>query len=130
MFGFDHHDDDDGKLPIFVHSLQSAEAFELAQKVWQVNGAIQRVDPANNKEFERFRFSNPDCIVWLQRDRGRSDTFELILIWDKKEVGITEVYTVSAVSGTKLGDDARARELLERMLTAPATVPVNQTEEQ
>ncbi len=130
MFGFHRHDDDEGKLPIFVHSIQSAEAFALAGKVWEANAAIQRIDPANNKEFERFHFTNPDCIVWLQRDRGRTDTFELILIWDKKEVGISEVYTIATQSGAHLGDDSRARELLEKMLITPATVPVNQTEGQ
>lgn len=122
MFGLSHQDPDDGKLPIFVHSIQSAEAFALAQKVWQVNGQVQRVDPENNKEFERFVFPNPACVVWLQRDRGRDDCFELIVIWDKKEIGVTEIYSIENAEQTK-GDDSRAKQLLEKMLITPATVP-------
>ena len=131
MFGFDQKTQKpEATLPIFVHSLQSAAAFELVQKVWEVNAAIRRTDQTNAKEFERFAFSNPACVVWLQHDIGRSDTYELILVWNQKEVGVTEVYTISATAGRALGDDTRAKQLLEKMLVTPATVPVNQSEVQ
>ena len=130
MFGLRRETKQEGALPIFVHSLQSAVAFDLAQKVWQVNIGIMRSDVANGKEFERFVFSNPECVAWLQRDIGRTDTFELILVWSKKDVGLTEVYSISAIANAALGDDTRARQLLEKMLVTPATVPVNQQSNQ
>lgn len=126
-FGEKHHVIDPTILPIFVHSLQSAEAFSLAQKVWDNNGRYVMLDPANKKELMRFVFSQPACVVWLQRDQGRSDTFELILMWDEnsQKQEITEVYVIAALAGVAIGDDTRAKGLLNAILTSPAIVPVN-----
>lgn len=123
MFG-SAHKKDTGTLPIFVHALQSADAFNLAQKVWEANTHALLVDPANHKEFMQFRFTQPECVVWLQRDQGRTDTFELILMWDVKKEELTEVYVISALAGVSIGDDRRAKDLLNAILTMPSTVPV------
>jgi hypothetical protein len=115
-------------LPIFVHSLQTSEAFELADKVWTANGRYIMLDPGNRKELIRFVFSDPPCVVWLGRDQGRTDTFELVLMWDAAgdKQDVTEVYVIAAQQGdTKVGDDARAKSLLSAVLTSPSIVPVN-----
>ena len=126
-FGEKHHSIDPTILPIFVHSLQSAEAFDLAKKVWENNGRYVMLDPANKKELMRFVFSQPACVVWLQRDKDRTDTFELILMWDEnsQRQDITEVYVIAALAGRAIGDDARAKSLLSAILASPAIVPVN-----
>lgn len=129
MLGFGdkrEHSVDPTTLPVFVHSLQSAEAFTLAQKVWENNGRYLMADPANNKEMLRFIFSQPPCVVWLQRDRGRTDTFELILLWDvteDKKEPVTEIYTIAALAGVAVGDDSRAKNLLSAILASPSIVP-------
>lgn len=119
---------DPTKLPIFVHSIQSADAFDLAQKVWENNGRYVILDPTNRKELMRFVFSQPTCVVWLQRDQGRTDTYELVLMWEgkEKEDNVTEVYVIAALAGATVGDDSRARNLLGAILASPAIVPVNQ----
>lgn len=127
-FGDKHQSIDPTTLPIFVHAIQSAEAFDLAQKVWENNSRYVIADPGNRKELMRFVFSQPTCVVWLERDHGRSDTFELILLWEgkDKEENVTEVYVISALAGTTVGDDSRAKSLLSAILASPAIVPVNQ----
>ncbi|MEK7153290.1 MAG: hypothetical protein AAB834_05045 [Patescibacteria group bacterium] len=118
-------------LPIFVHSIQSAEAFSLAQKVWETNGRYVILDPANRKELMRFVFAQPTCVVWLQRDQGRSDSFELVLMWEgkEKEENVTEVYVIAALAGTTVGDDGRAKSLLSAILASPSIVPVNNNQQ-
>lgn len=135
MLGFgDKHEHaiDPTTLPIFVHALQSAEAFDLAQKVWENNARYVVLDPANHKELMRFVFSQPTCVVWLERDQGRTDAFELVLLWDAegKKDAVTEVYVISALAGMKVGDDSRAKNLLSAILASPAIVPVNQNRQQ
>lgn len=128
-FGDKHaHSVDPTTLPIFVHVIQSSEAFDLAQKVWKNNESHAVQDAANRKELLRFVFSQPACVVWLEHDQGRSDTFELILMWDKVEgakEGVTEVYVIAAAGDTPVGDDSRAKGLLNAILTSPSIVPVN-----
>jgi hypothetical protein len=126
-FGEKHHSVDPTILPIFVHSVQSAEAFDLARKVWENNRRYVMLDPANKKELMRFVFSQPACVVWLQRDKDRTDTFELILMWDEnsQKQDITEVYVIAALAGRAVGDDTRAKSLLSAILASPAIVPVN-----
>lgn len=114
-------------LPVFVHTLQSADAFSLVQKVWDNNGRYIMLDPANKKELMRFVFSQPACVVWLQRDQGRTDSYELILVWDQggPEQNVTEVYVIASLAGVAVGDDSRVKSLLSAILTSPAIVPVN-----
>lgn len=124
-FGDKHeHSVDPTTLPIFVHALQSAEAFALANKIWQENSRYIVVDPSNRKELLRFVFNDPKCVAWLERDQGRADTFELVLMWDAKgkALDVSEVYVISS-GAVKVGDDTRAKSLLETILTSPALVP-------
>ncbi len=135
MLGFGdnkHHSVDPTTLPIFVHALQSAEAFDLVQKVWGNNSRYVMTDSSNRKELMRFAFSQPACVVWLQRDQGRTDTFELILLWDEKgdKQDVSEVYVISALAGMAVGDDSRVKNLLNAILTSPSIMPVNQTNRQ
>jgi hypothetical protein len=114
-FGEKHeHSVDPTTLPIFVHALQSNEAFGLAQKVWTNNSRYLMLDAGNHKEMLRFVFNDPSCVVWLERDQGRQDTFELVLLWDttdSKKEGVSEVYVISAqTTPTPVGDDSRVRE--------------------
>jgi hypothetical protein len=115
-------------LPIFVHALQSADAFGLAQKVWETNARYVVPDPVNGKELLRFVFSSPTCVVWLCRDRGRTDSFEIVLFWaaDGKRQEATEVYVISTLGGAPVGDDSRIKDLLNAILTTPSIVPVVQ----
>ena len=117
-------------LPIFVHSLQSADAFTLAQKVWENNARYVVMDTTNHKELLRFVFSQPACVVWLERDQGRTDSFELIIIWEPegKKQEVTEVYVIASLAGVALGDDSRAKDLLSAILASPAIVPVMPTQ--
>lgn len=128
-FGDKHgHSVDPTTLPIFVHAIQSSEAFDLAQKVWKNNDSHAIQDATNRKELMRFVFSQPACVVWLEHDQGRSDTFELILMWDSAEgakEGVTEVYVIAGTDEASIGDDNRAKSLLSAILTSPAIVPVN-----
>ncbi len=118
---------DPTKLPVFVHAIESADAFTLANKVWQNNARYVILDPTNHKELMRFVFSQPTCVVWLQRDQDRIDTYELVLMWEGKarDAGVTEVYVISTGSAP-VGDDSRAKSLLSAILASPAIVPVNQ----
>lgn len=127
-FGDKHqHKVDPTTLPIFVHALQSKEAFELAQRVWQNNGRYIMIDAANHKELLRFVFNDPACVVWLERDQGRQDTFELVLLWDASgdKEDVSEVYVITSTTASPVGDDVRVKSLLDGILTSPAIVPVN-----
>jgi hypothetical protein len=127
-FGDKHgHTVDPTTLPVFVHAIQSNKAFELAEKVWENNGRYAVPDSVNHKELMRFVFSQPACVVWLERDEGRKDTFELILMWDSSgdTQDVTEVYVISATHDAPVGDDKRATDLLGAILTSPSIVPVN-----
>ncbi|HJQ08343.1 MAG TPA: hypothetical protein VJ836_02555 [Candidatus Saccharimonadales bacterium] len=110
------------KLPIFVHAIESVETFLLAQKVWQANTRAMRVDPANRKELLHFTFPRPACTVWLLRDQGRDDCFELIMMWQDKE-HLSEVYVIAPSHARRVGDDSRAKQLLNAILSSPSTVP-------
>jgi len=128
-FGDKHgHSVDPTTLPIFVHALQSKEAFDLAMQVWSNNGRYVLLDSGNHKEMLRFVFTDPACVVWLERDQGRQDTFELILLWDNTDTSkenVSEVYVIAPQGATAVGDDTRAKGLLSAILTSPAIVPVS-----
>lgn len=125
VFGSARPHIDPTKLPIFVHSIESEEAFGLCRKVWEANKRNVLTDSTNRKDFLHFVFTNPACVVWMQRDMNRGDTFELILMWEGKKEDITEVYVVSSREGTPLGDDSRVKSLLTAILSMPAVVPVS-----
>lgn len=124
-FGDKGHQVDPTKLPIILHVLQNTEAFALADKIWQANIRNILIDAPNRKDLLRFVFTNPACVAWLQRDQDRSDSFELILMWDNEKTDdITEVYVIGN-NPTPVGNASRAVQLLQAMLASPATVPVN-----
>ena len=112
---------DAGHLSLLVHAVSSDDAFGLVEKIWQENARYVRVDQGSGKELLRFVFSKPACIVWLQRDQGRTDAYELVLLWEED---VTEVYVLDkAQNGQKVGDDSRAQVLLNAILSLPSTVP-------
>jgi hypothetical protein len=118
---------DQATLPIFVHALQSQEGFALAQNVWTNHARYILIDSVNGKELLRFVFDNPSCVVWLERDRGRQDTFEMVFMWGG-EAGkdpVSEVYVITPQStALVVGDDNRVKSLLRAILTTPSIVPV------
>lgn len=125
----DEHKVDPTTLPIFVHALRSTEAFNIAQKVWDNNKRYLMLDAGNHKELMRFVFNEPVCVVWLGRDQGRRDTFELVLMWDEPgdKLDVSEVYIIStaAPAESAIGDDTRVKSLLSAIFTSPSLVPVN-----
>lgn len=124
-FGTSHHKVDPTTLPIFVHALQSNEAFGRAQKVWESNNRNILIDTPNHKELLRFVFNEPSCVVWLGRDQGRTDTFEMVLMWDSKDgLDVSEVYVITSQRAEVVGDDSRVKDLLSTILSSPSVVPV------
>lgn len=114
---------DDNELPVFVHAVQNNEAFATAQRLWSENSRLLYLDKDSGKEFVRFSYAKPACNAWLQRDQGRTDEFELVLLW-KDEDRTTEVYVISQQTGANpLGDDQRLKAVLNAMLTTPSIVP-------
>jgi hypothetical protein len=121
MFGNKKPKDD--SLPVSVHVVRSAEAFAASQKVWDVNARTLYLDPHSQKELLHFKLVNPDTIIWLQRDAGRTDVFELVMSWQENRRIIADVQ-VLLPGPDKVGDDAFAKKVLDALLTTPAIVPV------
>ena len=107
------------KLSVQVHVVGSAPAYALAEKIWAENQRTLLRDPATNKEFLHFAYANPKCVVWLQRDPGRHQLFELIVRWEVDD--IHEVYVVLNTPQPD-GDDRRAQQLLHSVLSTPSIV--------
>jgi hypothetical protein len=125
-FGDKNQAIDPATVPVLLHVLHNTEAYMLADKIWQTNSRNLLLDATNHKEILRFVFTNPACVAWLQRDQGRTDTYELILQWTNSSApAITEVYVLGSAEPT--GDATRALGLLKAMLASPATVPVHET---
>ncbi len=119
MFGMGSKDEPKGdKLSVQVHVVASTEAFKLAQKIWDENIRTAHLDAQTRKEFLRFGYPNPQCAVWLQRDQGRKDVFELVVRWEQDKTH--EVFILT--SGGPAGDEPRAKDLLNSMLTTPSVV--------
>ena len=121
MFGLNKNEPSSDKLSVQVHVVASQEAFKLAQKLWDENARTLRVDEQARKEFLHFGYANPKCVIWLQRDQGRVDTFELIVRWEADKTH--EVYALT--SGQTSGDEARITATLNSMLTTPSVVLSN-----
>ncbi len=118
MFGSNKHPETD-KLSVQVHVVASAAAFQLGQKLWEENARTLHTDPASGKEFLHFVYANPPSVVWMQRTPGGPDYFELIVRWEKD--AMHEVYVIQN-SAQPAGDDGRAKELLQSILTTPSIV--------
>ena len=110
------------KLTVQVHVVGSADVFALAQKIWAENQRTLRSDPSTGKEFLRFAYANPKCVVWLQRDRDRHQVFELVVRWEESH--LHEVYVVLNTPQPE-GDAARAGQLLQSVLSTPSMVLSN-----
>jgi len=106
------------RLNVLVRTVVSDQAFGLAQKIWDENVRSARTDEQAHKEILRFTYANPKCVVWLERDQGRADAFELIVFWQDNQ--IYEVFAVTR--GQASGDEQRALALLNSMLTTPSVV--------
>ncbi|HKU18989.1 MAG TPA: hypothetical protein VJP80_07025 [Candidatus Saccharimonadales bacterium] len=122
MFGLSKKPVDD-KLTVQVHVVSSNPAFGMAQKVWGENMRSLQFNQMTGKEIMHFAYAQPKCVVWLQRDHGRTDVFELVVRWEDDDVH--EVYVVSRVADglPAIGNDHRLQELLHSILTVPSIVP-------
>jgi hypothetical protein len=110
---------DADKLTVQVHVVGSAAAFAMAQKIWAENQRTLLRESTTGKEFLHFAYANPKCVVWLQRDPGRHQVFELVVRWE--ETTIHEVYVVLNTPQQD-GDDTRAQQLLNSILSTPSIV--------
>ena len=123
MFGAKKPQDQGDALPVTVQVVKSAEAFTAAQKVWTENARTVYTDPASGKEVLHFAMVKPATTIWLQRDAGRQDVFELITSWTENDRKIADVFVL--LNGPeKAGDDTFLRKVFEALLTTPATVPL------
>jgi hypothetical protein len=123
MFGLKKKNPDADKLTVQVHVVGNAEVFNLAQKIWSENQRTLRADPATGKEFLHFAYANPKCVVWLQRDHGRQQLFELVVHWEN-ESNMHEVFVVLNTPQPE-GDGTRAKQLLDSVLSMPSIVLSN-----
>ncbi len=123
MFGNKKPTDD--SLPVSVHVVRSAAAFAAGIKLWNENSRGVYLDHASNKELLHFAIAQPKTTMWLQRDAGRQDALELIISWQENRTAIADVFAILP-GPEKAGDDSYVLRVLEGLLTAPSTVPVNQ----
>jgi len=121
MFGFKKKQQAD-KLTVQVHVVGSAPAFRVAEKIWAENARTMKQDPVTGKEFLHFAYANPKCVVWLQRDPGRHQLFELVVHWQADNMH--EVFVLLNTPKPD-GDDARARQVLQSVLSTPSIVLSN-----
>lgn len=109
---------DSDRLSVQVHAVVGDEAFKLATKIWDENIRTVHFDERSHKEFLRFAYANPKCVVWLQHDQGRVDTLELVVRWEADKTH--EVFVLTR--GQQVGDQERALAVLNSMLTTPSVV--------
>ncbi|HSW99944.1 MAG TPA: hypothetical protein VLH38_02830 [Patescibacteria group bacterium] len=110
------------RLTVQVHVVGSATVFRLAEKIWTENQRTLRADPGTGKEFLHFAYASPKCVVWLQRDPGRQQVFELVVRWEKDN--IHEVYVLLNTPRPD-GDETRAMQLLNSVLSTPSIILSN-----
>ena len=118
MFGLGGKTQKSDKLSVQVHVVASEEVFKLAQKIWDENVRTLHLDEQFRKEFLHFGYNQPKCVIWLQRDQGRTDMFELIVRWEHDKTH--EVFVIT--NGPTSGDEARAKAIVNSMLTTPSVV--------
>jgi hypothetical protein len=117
------------RLPVLVEVIQNRHTFTMAQKVWDLNVRYVRHGAANHKEFLRFGLVGSKQAVWLERDAGRKDAFELILTWWEDGTQFADIYAlIPSMGAGSSGDDTYAKQVLDALLTAPATLPVDKPE--
>ena len=118
MFGLENKGEDSDKLSVQVYAVSGDEAFKLAAKIWNENARTTRLDQRTGKEFLHFGYTNPKCVIWLQRDQGRTDTFELIIHWEHDKTH--EVFVLTG--GQPAGNQERAKAIVNSMLTTPSVM--------
>jgi hypothetical protein len=123
MFGLSKKDPHTDKLQVQVHVVSSFEAYRMAVKLWNENLRTLHLDQHAGKEFLRFAYTSPSCTVWLQRDQGRADNFELVVRWEGDKTH--EVFVLNTGNKPE-GNDTRVKALLNSMLTTPSVVLSNQ----
>src|SRR3981189_1500666 len=106
MFGIGKKEPGSDQLSVQVHVVASAEAYGLAQKIWNENVRTLHLDQRTGKEFLHFGYNNPKCVIWLQRDQNRNNPFELIVRWEEEKNH--EVCIISNTGGESSGDATRA----------------------
>lgn len=124
MFGLGKNEAKIDRLTVQVHVLASKEAYELTDRLWRENMRTLHIDESAHKEFLHFGYNKPKCVVWLQRDQGRSNPFELIVRWEDEKMH--EVFIISNTGAQAEGDDLRAKAILNSMLITPSIVLSNQ----
>jgi len=126
MLGFSNHNDTDDRLPVLVQVIQNTEIFGMAQRLWQTNARAARLDPTTHKEFLRFGLVQQGQAVWFERDQNRPDSFEVILSWHESGERFADVYViVPARTEGPSGDTTFVKQVLETLLSTPATLPVD-----
>lgn len=116
----------DDRLPVLVEVVKNQETFGLASKVWEFNQRYARLEPANHKEFLRFGLIETTQAVWLERDQHRDDAFELILTWWENGTRFADIYAIVPADGGPVSGNAEyANQVLNALLTTPATLPVD-----
>ena len=118
MFGLGDKTQKSDKLGLQVHVVSSEEVFKLAQKIWDENVRTLHLDEQFHKEFLHFGYNQPKCVIWLQRDQGRTGIFELIVRWEHDKTH--EVFVIT--SGPTVGNEDRAKAIVNSILTTPSVV--------
>ena len=121
MFGRSKDQPTADKLSVQVYAVAGDEPFRLAQKLWDENARTVRVEEHVGKEFLHFAYANPKCVIWFQRDQGRTGTFELIVRWEADKT--YEVFVLTL--GQSAGNVERSKAVLNSMLTTPSVVLSN-----
>jgi hypothetical protein len=125
MFGHTNHHPKQEGLNVQVHTAVSNTCFGTAQKIWGENMRSLKIDEVLGKEMMHFAYASPRCTVWLERDRGRVNAFELIVRW--QDSGVYEVYTIVRGDEGANATHGRLQELLHSVLTVPSIVPTTMT---
>lgn len=121
MFGKPNKPAHSDQLPAQVYAVSSDESLKQAQQLWNENQRLRYNDPKSNKEVVRFAYEKPAAKAWLQRDPGRTDNLELIVLWH--DSGLYEVFVIGGQHGGQvLGNNPRLSEILHAMLITPSTV--------
>lgn len=121
MFGQQSKTSKSDQLPAQVYAVSSDEALKMANQLWNENQRLRYSDPKSNKEVVRFTYEKPSAKAWLQRDPGRTDNLELIVLWH--DSGLYEVFVIGSQHGGQVvGNHQRLAEILHAMLITPSTV--------
>lgn len=121
MFGQQRKPAHTEQLPAQVYAVSSDESLKNALQLWNENQRLRYNDPKSNKEVVRFTYEKPSAKAWLQRDPGRTDNLELIVLW--KDSGLYEVFVIGSQHGGQVvGNSQRLSEILHAMLVTPSTV--------